>query len=270
MTNSDSSRDSIFLLYHEMDSSNQPSLLKNADDLSVVVNIDDFIHQLSYLSKNNFDIISIDHALTRNNSTNNQVVITFDDGRKSDWSLAFPQLVKFGFPATFYIVSGKVDNDSEFVSSDNLKEMAMSNMTIGSHTVSHRFLPLLNDSEMKKELLDSRKMLEDIIQVPVKHLALPGGHANKKVFLMAKECGYESVATCKIGKFEVNTDAFNIPRLEVRRGLNIDSFAATFDHSKISQLRRIEFFKSILRNSLGLKNYTRLRRISHSMFNIQR
>ncbi len=263
----------IVLLYHEMDSQAQVSNITSADDLSVVVDIEDFRQQLTYLKNNAYNILTLDQMLQGDipeAAFGKNVVITFDDGRLSDWTLATPALIEHGFPATFYVVSGRVDNDPEYVSSDNLREMHANGMTIGSHSVTHRFLAQLSEADVRSELVDSKKQLEDIIGAPVKHLALPGGHGNKRVFQLARECGYESVSTCEVDTYRVGSDPFHIPRLEIRRGLGIDEYSQTFSEETVLQLKKVEGMKSMLRKTLGLNNYTRLRHLAHSIMSLKR
>ena len=263
----------IFLLYHEMDNKSQPPSVDSADDLSVVVSENDFREQLSYMQANQFNILTVENALGGSpniKQDRKNVVITFDDGKLSDWSIATKALIDFNFSAMFYIVSGKVDNDETYVTSDNLREMHSNGMEIGSHSVTHRFLPLLSEKEIVNELKDSKAQLEDIIGAAVKHFALPGGHGSKRIRDLAKECGYESIASCEIGTLKKGNDQFKIPRLEIRRNLGIDEFGQTFLDKEIKRLARIENAKSLLRRTLGLRNYTKLRQIAHSIFEIKR
>jgi len=64
--------------------------------------------QLRYLSDNNYVTLNADElyeALTRRRKVPpNAVVLTFDDGRGSLWSIAYPLLKKYGFCAISFIV----------------------------------------------------------------------------------------------------------------------------------------------------------------------
>ena len=59
--------------------------------------------------------------------------------------------------------------------------------TIAAHTVSHASLPTLNDEEIKKEMYDSKKRLEEKINKPVKHFSYPYGDHNSRVVKLAEQ-----------------------------------------------------------------------------------
>ena len=52
-------------------------------------------------------------------------------------------------------------------------------VTIGSHDMNHVPLPNSSYDEQERELVDSKKMIEELIGLPVKYLAYPYGQHNK-------------------------------------------------------------------------------------------
>jgi peptidoglycan/xylan/chitin deacetylase (PgdA/CDA1 family) len=59
--------------------------------------------------------------------------------------------------------------------------------TIGAHSVSHASFPLLNDVQIRKELTDGKKKIEDRIKKTVKHFSYPYGNHDSRVTGMVKE-----------------------------------------------------------------------------------
>ena len=68
-----------------------------------------FKEQVNYLA-DNFNIISIDEAVSSNCLPEKSCVITFDDGYKSVLTEAYPFLSNKGIPFTVYITTGPVEN----------------------------------------------------------------------------------------------------------------------------------------------------------------
>lgn len=262
----------LVLLYHALASAAEPFDNGSPADLSVVVDLESFREQLRCLSDLGKRVISLDDMLDPRNALpdNDNVVVTFDDGHKTNWSLALPALLEARATATFYIVAGHVDKDPDYLTSKQLRELVVHNMLIGSHSMTHRFLSELNSDEVHAELADSRSRLEDIVGHPVLDLAIPGGHYNALTLAEAKRCGYRSMATCKIGTYRNGDDPFAIPRVEIRRGLSLQAFSSTFNESKLRMLQAAESVKALLRHALGLSNYTRLRRVGHHYFDLRR
>jgi peptidoglycan/xylan/chitin deacetylase (PgdA/CDA1 family) len=93
------------------------------------------------------------------------VVLFFDDGWRNQYSEAYPILRKFGFTATFGIITSSI---SFFTSDYGLTEkeiLDLNNhgMEIASHSHSHPLLWNLNFSEIKSELTVSKVILEKIV-----------------------------------------------------------------------------------------------------------
>ncbi len=70
------------------------------------INKEEFERQIKYLSENGFQSLSVGNFCNFQNSIDidrKGIIITFDDGNFSDYSIAFPILKKYGFVATFFI-----------------------------------------------------------------------------------------------------------------------------------------------------------------------
>jgi peptidoglycan/xylan/chitin deacetylase (PgdA/CDA1 family) len=74
---------------------------------------DIFEQQMRYL-KANFAVISLEEALTisgesgRNFRT--EIVLTFDDGLRNNYTIAYPILRRYGLPATFFVCPGLIES----------------------------------------------------------------------------------------------------------------------------------------------------------------
>jgi len=262
------------LLYHELDSPDEKVPAGNAANLGLVVPAERFRQQLECLAALNKPVVSLESILACPEPAPHQgedrVVLTFDDGHRSAWSLALPALLQAGAVATFYVVSGRVDRKPKSLTSVQLRDLAANKMLIGSHGVTHRVLSEMDSRDLRCELADSRARLEDILGRPVLDLALPGGHFNRAVLEMAREVGYRSVATCKVGIYRLGDDPLRLPRLEIRRRLSLEEYRRTFRPGKVLQLKALEAAKACLRKTVGLSAYGRLRQLVHNFFPLNR
>jgi peptidoglycan/xylan/chitin deacetylase (PgdA/CDA1 family) len=132
-----------------------------------------------------------------------KVVITFDDNNLCHFSTSTPILIDFDFQATFFVVSGFVNKQSDMLTTEQLLEMQRAGMSIESHSHTHRFLSDLNDTEMHEELGNSRRILEDYVQKEVRFISCPGGRYSKKVLNSARVAGYYGVCTSAPGLNEL-------------------------------------------------------------------
>lgn len=120
--------------------------------------------------------------------------ISFDDGNVSDIEIALPRLLEGHLTAEIFVVSGRIGAE-RYLSSVEIRELDKAGMTIGCHGMAHRSWRGLSSSEAQSEIVDSRKMLEDIVGKKVKHAAPPFGEYDRRLLQILAESDYESVYT---------------------------------------------------------------------------
>ncbi len=84
------------------------------------------------------------------------VVLTFDDGNKSDISVVAPKLLEYGFGASFYITEGlgyAADaNNERYVSWDDVRQLHELGFEVGNHTGSHPNMTELSREEIRSNI----------------------------------------------------------------------------------------------------------------------
>jgi len=90
------------------------------------------------------------------------VVLAFDDSLKSQYIFAKPILDKYGFKGTFFTVCNYVgrNNDSK-MNWTQIKTLQKGGHDIESHTMNHKHLSKLSDSELQFEIGQSKQCLAD-------------------------------------------------------------------------------------------------------------
>ncbi|MBD3233453.1 MAG: polysaccharide deacetylase family protein [candidate division Zixibacteria bacterium] len=131
-----------------------------------------------------------------------QFEISFDDGYDSVYTNALPILEITSFRAMVFIPTKYIGKTSSWdvypgagrfkhLNRQQIMELNKSGFLIGSHSHSHRNLTNLPESEMKRELTESKKILEDVCQSQVDSICYPYGRYNLKIIETALECGYK-------------------------------------------------------------------------------
>jgi peptidoglycan/xylan/chitin deacetylase (PgdA/CDA1 family) len=95
--------------------------------------------------------------------------------------------------ATVFVVTDWIDGPAGFATWEDLAGLRDAGHVIGSHTMTHRALPSLPESEARRELTQSRQRIQDRLSVDPRHLALPFGSNDATVTALAREAGYETV-----------------------------------------------------------------------------
>jgi peptidoglycan/xylan/chitin deacetylase (PgdA/CDA1 family) len=107
---------------------------------------------------------------------------------------------------------------------DEVKEMAQNNIAFGAHTMTHPILTKMPASWARKEILDSKRVIEDKSAVSVRHFAFPNGRPqdfNEELKAYCKQAGFESVSTAVYGCNKPGDDVYALKRLSPGRNMSI-------------------------------------------------
>ena len=85
---------------------------------------------------------------------NRLVVLTFDDGNKSDFTYVAPLLKQYGFGATFYITEGLnfLTNKQHYLTWEEVQQLHQSGFEIGNHTRHHTHVSEQTQEEFLADL----------------------------------------------------------------------------------------------------------------------
>ena len=172
----------------------------------------DFEAQMQQLKDQGITVIPLQDLLAwqrgEKDIPEKSAVVTFDDGWKQQYTVAWPILKKYGYPFTLFIytdyVKGGPKSGGESITWDQLAEMRDAGVDIQGHTISHHDLrggkkgkALAPDYEnwLWNELHGSKEMIEQHLGTKVNVLALPYGFYNQHVQEVAKKAGYDALFT---------------------------------------------------------------------------
>ena len=96
---------------------------------------------------------------------------------------------------------------------DQVREMAAHGTLVGSHTLTHPWLPDLSDEELRCELCDSKRRIEQQVGHRITALAYPYGAFNDTVRLAAVQCGYTEGYATAPGRRVPDDDRLAIKRV---------------------------------------------------------
>jgi peptidoglycan/xylan/chitin deacetylase (PgdA/CDA1 family) len=162
--------------------------------------------------------LPVDWLETVVGAADEQVQITFDDGNASDLERALPVLTSAGRKATFFVLAGRL-GEPGYLHPDGVGALQAAGMTIGSHGLHHRPWRRLDDAELRRELVESRRILEDIIGQPVQDAACPFGSYDRRVVAAVRRAGYRHVYTSDGGAARTGTSPMPRTTIDRRRPL---------------------------------------------------
>jgi peptidoglycan/xylan/chitin deacetylase (PgdA/CDA1 family) len=291
------------LMYHQIIDTNYNKV--DSIQPGMVTAKNTFDKQMKFLKKH-YKVISLD-ALVDGIKNKiyfhpRSVVITFDDGWKDNYFLAFPVLKRYGLPATIFLSTDYINTSKvlwfwkvnltlrrglltsenvraildslkeinpqkkkiildSFASTDKfignlkktepefqekitdlmiktskidpeeidgrkwildwtkIKEMSENQISFGSHARSHRILTFLNSTEIREEVVESKKVIEEKVKKPVSSFAYPNGDYAIPIKDAVKEAGYQCACTTdRPGNQPEEIDLFALRRIGIHEG----------------------------------------------------
>ncbi len=121
-------------------------------------------------------------------------------------------------------------SDSSPMNWRQVREMADAGIEFGSHTVSHPILANLTADDLRTELTESKRVLEEQIRQPVTTISYPVGYSfafNDQVCSAVRDAGYRFATSYISGNNRLSSlDNVRLRRLHVERDTRRDYFAA--------------------------------------------
>jgi peptidoglycan/xylan/chitin deacetylase (PgdA/CDA1 family) len=186
--------------------------------------------------------------------------LTFDDGHRSNYENAFPMLEKSGVNGTFFLVAGSVGADSNYMSWEQARKMAIAGHRLQSHGWSHRLLTACNPRQLDDELVRSKGEIEDRLGAAVDSLSVPGGRWNQRVVERSARAGYRFIFHSNPWAKPTTVDGINLRgRLMVTGQMTKAVLQAKIDSSPARQVyfRAKYNLKEQVRSALGDNLYHR-------------
>jgi peptidoglycan/xylan/chitin deacetylase (PgdA/CDA1 family) len=106
-----------------------------------------------------------------------------------------------------------------------LRRVAGADCTIGVHTVTHRNLSMLTESEIAWELNESRERIAAELGVTPTVVAYPYGFRDPKVLKVTEAQGFEAGCTLSFNLIRQGNSTFDIPRINIPAGIPMPNFA---------------------------------------------
>lgn len=178
----------------------------------------------SFISINNLTTLNTKHSTL---NTKKWVCITFDDGYRDNYTLAYPMLKRLNVPFTVYVTTGFIDNQLPMwwypneqlgISIEELKALDADPLcTIGAHTVSHPKLDTLTREQQYQEIAESKQTLENILSHEVCHFSFPHGAHNDDTLAICRELGFKTIVQSWGGSLRRSEHPEVLPRINIKQ-----------------------------------------------------
>ena len=102
------------------------------------------------------------------------VMITYDDTRVEHFTIAKPEMEKYGFKGVFFIMTISI-NRPNYMSKEQIKQLSDDGHVVASHSWDHHRVDRLAGEDFTAQFDKPKKQLEEITGRPIEHFAYPFG-----------------------------------------------------------------------------------------------
>lgn len=139
------------------------------------------------------------------------IMLTFDDTKLDQYTVAIPEMKKYGFKGVFFIMTVSLGKPN-YMSKAQVKELSDAGHVIGSHTYDHQNVKKYKGEDWITQIEKPTKTLKEITGKDIKYFAYPFGLWNKEAIPHLKKRGFTS-AFILAEKRDENDPLFTIRRI---------------------------------------------------------
>ena len=183
-----------------------------------------FAKQVRWLARHRFSVVSLQEVFDYWHGAplpRKPVVLSFDDGFRSDYGKAMPILAKYGWAGTLNFALSHYPDE---LNRHRIRGLLASDWELDSHTLTLAYLPGLSDSRLHDEVAGSRRILRRRFHVPVNFFCYPYGAFDSRVVSAVQEAGYAGATTTQYG-FARPGEPYTLDRIRISHSDGVSGFA---------------------------------------------
>ena len=141
------------------------------------------------------------------------VGLSVDDAFLSLYTEGWPRFREAGLPLTLFVATGAIDRRyRNYMSWDQIRELAAAGVTVGSQTDTHPHMPVLSPEANAAELARSNERFERELGMRPSLFAYPFGENSRAVRAVVERAGFVAAFGQHSGVLFPGADRFFLPR----------------------------------------------------------
>lgn len=199
----------------------------------------EFSRHLAYLAARHYPVVPLAEIVRRvkeRKPLGGAVALTFDDGYRDNYTVAFPLLKQYGFPATVFVTTGLIGKTDkrglDHCSENELRTMHESGLiAIEPHSVTHPNLAGLPEAEARREIEGSREAIGAIRGTEPDLFAYPYGALAEETVSLLRSMGFAGAVSVDEGTVSAGADPYRLPRNSVDSSTTFAQFRGKVSRS---------------------------------------
>ncbi|MFT5540446.1 MAG: peptidoglycan/xylan/chitin deacetylase (PgdA/CDA1 family) [Alphaproteobacteria bacterium] len=204
----DAAGSAVVVMYHRFNEAKFPS---------TNIRLEQFEAHLKELTNGKYTVMALPKIMAALKAgrklPSRTVAITIDDAFASVYREAWPRLKAAKLPFTLFVSTNQVSNGSaEYMSWDQVRELAKAGVTIGNHSGTHAHLADQGRARIRAELDNSNgQLVKELGFKPTLH-AYPYGEASTIVIEEVRKTGFTAAFGQHSGVLHDKANKFYLPR----------------------------------------------------------
>ncbi len=159
-----------------------------------IVPVADFKAQLKMLADSGYNTILPDQLFSYLNYgtelPEKPIMLTFDDTDLDQYTIAAPEMKKYGFKGVFFIMTVSLGRPN-YMTKAQVRELSDAGHVIGSHTWDHHNVKKYQGNDWVTQIEKPTKTLQEITGKEIRYFAYPFGLWNREAIPELKKRGFD-------------------------------------------------------------------------------
>ena len=210
------------LMYHVLESP-QPG----APYPELYVKSSDFAAQVRWLAKHGYRAVTLRQAYDywRHGTPlpAKPVVLTFDDGYRSVYTVGLPTLRRYGWVGVLNLA---VEHEWTDLPPRFIWKLVAAGWELDSHTLTHVDVTTVDQAKLVKEIAGSRTFLQHQYHQPIAFFCYPAGKYDDAAIAEVRKAGYLAATTTNYGAASPKQGLFTLDRVRIDGSDGVSGFAS--------------------------------------------
>lgn len=197
-----------------------------------VLSVEKFSEQMKYLYDNKFYTASLydleQYINGKKILPERTVVITFDDGYRSNTKYAYPILKKYGFRASIFLITSLIGEKEKVIEHASWSDLKKTRDVFSFHSHSHNLHKMLRDGKSLFQTSDSTEIMNDLLitkgMLSSSYFAYPYGHTGRAARRALTDAGFRMAFTTVAAYAKKKCDLLEVPRFTITPRTGMDLF----------------------------------------------
>ena len=146
-------------------------------------------HEQPQLDSTSLELLNKYNGIAIGSSKKPYLYLTFDMGYEAGYTEKILDVLEKNKVKALFFITGHYLNTQEKL----VKRMIEDGHTVGNHTVNHKSLPNIDESQIKDEIMNLHKALYDKLGYEMTYFRPPKGEFSEKVLNTVKKLNYKTV-----------------------------------------------------------------------------